>query len=311
MPDLSAPPGLWRRWWLATRPKTLAASVAPLLLGAGASLRCVPLDGASLALAWLALVALQITSNFANDLGDAQRGADGAGRLGPARATASGWVKAASMRRAVAVSSTVAVLLGALLVWREGVWVLAAGALGLLVALAYTLGPRPLAYLGLGDLSVWLALGPIAVGGSAALSGQAGLVPLVVGAWSGGALSAALLMVNNLRDASQDVAVGKRTLVVRFGPGVGRVVFVGWLLSVHVAVWAGATLSSARGSLLPLVLAPLSLHIGRRVWRERGAALNACLGLCALQLLLFALLFFLGEWLVGPSPGVGCVALFD
>ncbi len=273
---------------LAARPKTLPAALVPLAVGTGVASECASLDWPSIALGTLTLILLQVLSNFANDLGDASKGADTAQRTGPVRMVQAGHVSVPVMKRAIAATAALALIGGAWLGAREGVWVVGVGLIGLSAALGYTLGRRPLAYRGLGDATVFLLLGPVAVAGATALS-----APALAGrgAFAGiavGALAAALLMVNNIRDAAGDAEAGKRTLVVRLGRRWGEIGYVGWLALAYAVVGTGAltgvfpSTSAAVFSLLPF-----TGYLIRHLLRGEGSTLNGVLELTALHLLLF------------------------
>src|SRR5690349_9795294 len=160
----SALPVGWRVWWLAIRPRTLPAAIGPIAVGTAIA---IDQDGFHLpsALAALAVaLLLQIAANLANDLFDFKRGADVA-RVGPTRVTQSGLVSPRAMMTATALVLVLALLAGLELVWRGGWPVLALGIAALLAAVAYTGGPFPLGYHGLGDLFVFVFFGLVGVAG--------------------------------------------------------------------------------------------------------------------------------------------------
>lgn len=211
------------QWLHAARPKTLPAAVVPVALGsacayAAGSFRPVP---AALALVFALLV--QVACNFANDYFDFKKGADTAERLGPARATASGWVAPESMRRAVIAVCAVAFCAGLGLIPFGGPALLVVGVASLLGAIGYTAGPFPLAYLGLGDVFVVAFFGFVAVPFTAYV--QCGYFPAAVWpvALGCGLLANAILIVNNARDIATDAKAGKRTTAVRFGVNFAKV----------------------------------------------------------------------------------------
>ncbi|MDR2844902.1 MAG: 1,4-dihydroxy-2-naphthoate polyprenyltransferase, partial [Puniceicoccales bacterium] len=220
-----------RVWWQACRPKTLPAAMAPVMLGSAcaASVGHFSIWPALAALLFALLV--QIMCNFANDYGDFVRGADTAERLGPTRAVASGQVPPQAMRRAVALLTAVAFGAGLVLVYWGGWWLIGVGAVCLLACLAYTGGPFPLAYNGLGDVFVIVFFGFVAVLFTAYV--QCGTFPAA--AWPAaaacGLLAANILVVNNARDMETDARAGKRTTVVRFGRGFARVQYAGSLVT--------------------------------------------------------------------------------
>jgi 1,4-dihydroxy-2-naphthoate octaprenyltransferase len=275
MPTVPSP------WIAATRPKTLAAGAAPVAVGT--ALAGVPVRWDLAAACLGGALALQIACNFANEVGDAQRGADAPGRLGPARAVAAGTITPRAMLAATVTVLVVALGLGLYLAAHSGWPILVVGALGIVAALAYTLGPMPLAYVGLGDVFVLLFFGFAAVVGSAWV--QAPQVPPAAWWLAGTAIglqATALLAINNLRDIATDAPVGKRTLCVRLGDRASRV----YHALLHAA--AGAVLLAA-GFAGPAVVAWIGgTVLAALVWRWQGRQLNRGLGLAALVQVLTA-----------------------
>ncbi len=282
-------------WMLAARPKTLSAASVPVLVGSACA---YAVGGFRLAPALAALAGallLQIGANFANDVYDYEKGADTAERLGPTRAVQAGLLSARAMKRGMLVVFALALLLGIYLTVVAGPIILLIGVASILSAIAYTGGPYPLGYNGLGDLFVFVFFGPVAVAGTTFV--QVGAVPALA-LWCSlpvGALATAILIVNNLRDCEQDEKVGKRTLAVRWGE---RAVLweYGLLLAFAYAVPLYLATSSAQGRfvLLPVATLPLARRLLRAVAAERGRDLNLRLAGTAKLLLLFGLLFALG-----------------
>lgn len=288
-------PSLASSWVLAARPKTLSAASVPVLVGSACA---YAQGGFRLGPALAALggaLLLQIGANFANDVYDYEKGADTAERLGPTRAVQAGLISPAAMKRGMYVVFALSLLIGLYLTAVAGPAILAIGIVSILSAIAYTGGPYPLGYNGLGDVFVFVFFGLVAVCGTAFV--QVGHVPALA-VWCSlpvGALATAILVVNNLRDSEQDAKVGKRTLAVRWGT---RAVILeyGLLLAVSYAVPLFLATSSARGRfvLLPLLTLPLARQLMRAVATEKGRDLNARLAGTAKLLLLFGLLFTLG-----------------
>lgn len=288
-------PSLLASWILAARPKTLSAASMPVLVGSACaySLGGFRLGPGLAALAGALL--LQIGANFANDVYDYEKGADTAERLGPTRAVQAGLLSPAAMKRGMVVVFLVALLIGCYLTAVAGPVILAIGIASIISAIAYTGGPYPLGYNGLGDVFVFVFFGLVAVCGTVFV--HLGSVPPAA-LWCSvpvGALATAILVVNNLRDHEQDARVGKRTLAVRWG---ARTVIYeyGVLLALSYAVPLFLATSSAQGRfvLLPLLTLPLGRKLMRAVATERGRDLNARLAGTAKLLLLFGLLFTLG-----------------
>jgi 1,4-dihydroxy-2-naphthoate polyprenyltransferase len=215
----AASPSSSRVWWLAVRPATLAASVAPVLAGTAVAVHeggARPWAGiAALAIA----LAMQIGVNFANDYSDFVRGADTPRRVGPLRASASGVVAPERVRWAAVASfgsaSAIGLVLSLYTDWR----LVFVGAACLLAGWLYTGGPRPYGYMGLGELFVFVFFGLVATAGTVYVE-ELRVTPLAILAGCGtGLLATAILVLNNLRDIETDAAAGKRTLATRIGRG--------------------------------------------------------------------------------------------
>lgn len=224
-----------RIWWHASRPATLAASVSPVLVGLGVAAH---LGGISWSRSLGALgvaVALQFGVNYANDYSDYRRGADSDSRIGPPRASASGQVPPPVVLAAALASFLVAVAIGVWLCAVTSWWLLAVGAVCILAAWLYTGGPRPYGYRGYGELAVFIFFGLVATCGTVYVEiGRVGTLAVLASILPG-ALAAALLLINNLRDLDTDAAVGKRTLAVILGPERSRRLLLG-LIGLALAV---------------------------------------------------------------------------
>ncbi|MDR0901590.1 MAG: 1,4-dihydroxy-2-naphthoate polyprenyltransferase [Opitutaceae bacterium] len=292
---MTARPSSFQIWLQAARPRTLPAAVAPVLAGSAMAWH----DGgfqAAAALACLAFALLvQIGTNFANDYYDHKKGADTAGRVGPRRAVAMGWVRPATMRAAMWLVFAAAFLAGLTLL-RFGGWpLLAIGVTSILCGIAYTGGPFPLAYHGLGDVFVFIFFGLVAVGATYFVQTGALTADVMLVASAIGLLSVNILLVNNYRDMETDAQAGKRTLIVRLGRGAARAQF-----SVSLALALGVpVVLRARGFsswvLLPLLLAPLAISHARRLRRDTKPARQiALLGDTGKLLALYALLLAAG-----------------
>jgi 1,4-dihydroxy-2-naphthoate octaprenyltransferase len=292
-----------RPWLLAIRPATLPASTSGVVVGLGAALAGGVAFRPDAALACLAVaLLLQVAANLANDLSDFRRGADTPDRLGPTRVAASGLVSVRQLEVAIAVVVGLAGLAGVWLALIGGPVVVAVGVAAILALLAYTGGPFPYGYFGLGEVFVFAFFGLVAVVATAAL--QSGHVePLyVLAAIPVGTLTTAILVVNNLRDTTTDRAAGKRTLAVIFGEGFARAEYlaclvVAWAVpaAIVAARWLGAAISAGPTVLLPLLAIPLAAPLWREV-RSPGdpRRLNRILGGTARLTLVFAVLFAAG-----------------
>jgi 1,4-dihydroxy-2-naphthoate octaprenyltransferase len=284
---------------MASRPKTLPAAVAPVLIGtamAAADGACA----ASIAVATLlAALAIQVGTNFANDYFDFLHGTDTPDRQGPTRVTQAGLVSLAGMRLATAFSFLVAAALGLFLAYHGGWPIILIGVLSILAGIFYTAGPRPLGYIGLGDILVLIFFGFVAVGGTYYL--QTGSInPLVLLAGAGpGLLSTAILAVNNLRDRETDLQTGKRTLAVRFGSRFARGEYLVTIVTAACLPIVLCLLTRAHYLALLAVagLLPVVPALRRVMQGVTGPALNDTLAATGRALFLYSLAFAIG-WLL-------------
>lgn len=292
---LPSRPGPLRTWVLAARIPTLPAAVVPVLVGtaigwAEGQFRPLPFVAAL-----VAALLIQIGTNLANDYFDFRKGADTAERLGPIRITQSGLMPAETVRTATALTFGLAMLVGVYLSIVGGWPILVVGLLSIAAGVLYTGGPWPLAYHGLGDLTVFLFFGLVAVVGTAYLhTGSVGLLAVIY-ALPVALLVTAILVVNNLRDIGTDRAAGKRTLAVRLGAYGTRVEYVLLILGVYVIpVAAWQILGAPRGFWLPWLTLPLAFHLIKVVLSQEGRPLNAALAGTGRLHLAFGVLWAVG-----------------
>ena len=287
-------PGSFGAWLLASRPPTLAAAFVPVAVGAACAFSLGGLRwGPTLAALWGAIW-IQIGTNFANDVFDYEKGADDGERLGPTRAAQAGLLAPAQVRRGMWVAFALAVAAGVYLTWVAGWPIVAVGVASIVSGIAYTGGPYPLGYHGLGDLFVLIFFGFVAVCGTAFVN--LGTVPALA-VWASvpvGCLATAILAVNNVRDRVGDRAAGKGTLVARFGRGTGVAEYALLLAVAYlIPLWL------FRGSAEPWVLLPYvtlpraAVLLSQLIGRE-GRALNATLVGTAQLLVLYGILFAAG-----------------
>jgi 1,4-dihydroxy-2-naphthoate octaprenyltransferase len=289
-------PSALRIWLLAIRPATLPAAVSGVVVGLGAAAAVQAPFRLDTALGCLAVaLLLQVAANLANDLSDFRAGADTPDRTGPLRVAAAGLVSERQLEVAIGATVALAGLVGLWLAVVGGPVLVLLGALAIVAALAYTGGPWPYGYHGLGEVFVFVFFGLVAVVGTAYL--QAGAVEpvFVAAAVPVGALTTAILVVNNLRDIPTDAAAGKRTLAVILGARATTLEYaalVGVAFAVPVAL---AVAGFGFAVFLPLAAIPL----GRPLWRTvRSFAepreLNAVLKGTARLTLVYSLLFAVG-----------------
>lgn len=293
-------PGSARAWLLASRPATLTAAVVPVVVGTAVAHSLGDFRRGPAAAALLGAMLIQIGTNFANDVFDAEKGADTEERLGPTRAVQAGLLSAREVRTGMIVTFGLAVLAGLYLVAAAGWPVVAIGVASILSGIAYTGGPYPLGYHGLGDVFVMAFFGFVAVCGTVFV--ETGAVPAtaVLASVPVGALATCILVVNNLRDRHTDVKAGKRTLAVRLGRRGVLAEYVMLLLASYAVPAVLAAWHRAPWLLLPLASAPVAALLFRRIAASEGRALNACLASTAKLLLLFGVLFSAGLALARP-----------
>jgi 1,4-dihydroxy-2-naphthoate octaprenyltransferase len=257
---------------LASRPKTLPAAAAPVVVGGAAAHAAGGFRAGPVVAALAGALLIQIGTNFANDLMDFQRGADTADRVGPTRVVQAGLLPPAAVRRGTATVFGLALLVGVYLTWAAGWPVVVIGLASILSGLAYTGGPLPLAYNGLGDLFVLIFFGFVAVCGTAWVSALEIPVQAWYGAVSVGALSTALLCVNNLRDVETDRRAGKRTLPVLLGRRGGEIEYVLLLAAAYLAPLLLSLLEGASAwVLLPMLTLPEAIRLAHRMTRRPDA----------------------------------------
>ena len=285
----------WNAWTLAIRPRTLPAAAAGVLMGAALAWR----DGyfrfdATVVCLFTALL-LQIGSNLANDVFDFERGTDTAERLGPTRVTQAGMLTPRQVKIGMIVVFALSALLGLYLAWLGGWIIVIMGIAAFIAAIAYTGGPFPIGYYGLGDVFVFVFFGLASVAGTYYI--QAGLVTSTV--WwmtlPPGLIITAILVVNNLRDVENDRKAGKHTMAVRLGEQGTKVQYmicmaIAYLvlipvIGLHLLPWT---------TLLAWLSLPITYQAARVVLTQKGRPLNMALAKTGQTALFFSLLFWVG-----------------
>lgn len=286
---------IWKIWWLAIRPKTLPAAASGVVMGSALawmdhSFQILP----ALAALCVALL-LQIGSNVANDVYDFERGADTSERHGPLRVTQAGLLTPPQMKRGMWVIFGLAAVIGLYLAFFRGWPVILLGLAAIISAIAYTGGPFPLGYYGLGDLFVFIFFGLVSVAGSYYV--QTGSVSAAAW-WMSvpiGLMITDILVVNNLRDLEHDRAARKHTLAVLLGERLTRVQYVAFMIVSYamlpILVWRGVL---PMLTLLVWLSMPLAWKSAQTVLTQRGRPLNAALASTGQAALVYSLLFFIG-----------------
>ncbi len=291
-------PSLFRIWWLAIRPRTLPAAASGVVMGSALAWRDGSFQLFPALAALLVALLLQIGSNVANDVYDFERGADTAERHGPLRVTQAKLLAPSQVKQAMWVIFGLAALCGLYLAYVRGWVVILIGLAAIVSAIAYTGGPFPLGYYGLGDLFVFLFFGVAAVAGTYFV--QVGSVSTAAWWMSApvGLIITAILVVNNLRDIDNDRAAGKHTLAVMLGERGAKIEYI---LCMAIAYLILPVLGLAKmvpvTSLLSWLSLPIAAKATRTVFTQKGRPLNAALAGTGQTALVYSLLFLIGIWL--------------
>ncbi|MCI7356779.1 MAG: 1,4-dihydroxy-2-naphthoate polyprenyltransferase [Parabacteroides sp.] len=289
MNNLSSP-SKGKAWLEAARPRTLPASLSPVLVGAALAFRDGYFQWVPTLLCVLVALLAQIASNFANDYFDFKKGADGADRLGPERAVAQGWIQPQSMLKGTFITLGLACFCGCMLLFFAGWELIPVGIAIALCVLAYSAGPFPLAYNGLGDVCVLLFYGIIPVCFTYYVQALSFSLLSLLLSIAVGLLSVNILVINNYRDYVQDKAARKRTTIVLFGRRFGRILYllngiIALLLVFPFLMQASTWMLAAFGLFFVLFMA---------TWQEmrhkNGKELNQTLAHTARNVLLFSIL---------------------
>jgi len=286
-------------WWTACRPNTLIVSIAPVLIGISLSIHDNNFSSYLVALLTLfSAILIQIGTNFINDLYDFINGADTENRLGPIRATQSGLLSKKQIKIGAFLCFTLALMIGAYLVYIGGFPILIIGLLSLISGYCYTAGPYPLAYHGLGDIFVFIFFGLVAVPGTYYLQNNIlfDFDSMLIGS-SVGFIAVAILCVNNIRDIDSDAKVGKKTLAVRFGKNKITILYDIMLLSAYLSILiliSKEDFYNQIGLFLLFLSFPVALKLIFDIHQKNGEALNLILARTAILLRTFSFLLIIG-----------------
>lgn len=283
-------------WWQAFRPKTLTAALVPVVVGTA-----LTISNGEIVKWWITLFALlsatfiQIGTNLVNDALDHKKGADTAERLGPTRVTASGLISYRKVMWAAVLAFGFALMFGLPLAFVGGWPIVIIGIVSLFLGYAYTGGPFPLAYVGLGDLFVILFFGLVAVGGTYYLQTHVWSFESIIAGLQVGFLATTLIAINNLRDMNQDAKVNKRTMAVRLGLKGARIEIATLFVGSFLLGFYWLTQKMWMAALLPWLSWPLAYLIIRDCFRHQpGPIYNQLLAKSALVHLLFGVLLSVG-----------------
>ena len=286
-------------WLLAARPKTLSGAAVPVMIGVALAWVDVPsyigaeFSWTAALLCLLFSFAMQIDANFINDFFDFANGTDDAEtRLGPRRACAQGWVKLDSMKKAIALTTCMACVIGLPLVYYGGFEMIFVGIVCVIFAFLYT---TFFSYQGLGDLLVLVFFGIVPVCCTYYVQLHVVTAQVFLASLACGLVIDALLIVNNFRDRDNDRLAGKNTIIVRLGAKAGLQLYVGVGLA---AVILGGTFwmnGHILASLLPLLYLVLHLFTYLKMKRiYQGKALNLILGETARNIFIYGVLVSVG-----------------
>lgn len=282
-------------WILASRPKTLPAAAAPVIVATFMAIEDNVFQFWPAFAALIGALLIQIGTNFANDYYDFKKGTDTEERLGPTRVTQAGLLSPREVMVGMWIIFGLAVLVGIYILMIGGWPIFILGILSILFGIAYTGGPYPLGYNGLGDIFVFIFFGFVAVGGTYYI--QSGMItPQIY--WASvpiGLLATAILVVNNLRDLEQDQIAGKRTLAVRFGKKITQLEYfllLGLSYIVPVIMWI--TGLTTYWIFIVFLSIPLSIGLSKDILVKKGRPLNETLAGTGKLELIYGLLFSIG-----------------
>jgi len=282
-------------WAIASRPKTLLAAMVPVLIGTSIVSFETKVNFLAGFIALVCSILIQIGTNFVNDLYDYLSGADTETRKGPTRALASGLISVNEMKMAIVFVFTITFVLGLYLVYISTWITLLIGLLSIFAGIAYTAGPYPLAYNGLGDVFVFLFFGVVGTVGTYYVQ-VVDISPLVF--WASipvGALITNILVVNNYRDIDEDREVGKNTLAVKMGRKFTRYQYLLFMvLSYLILFVVYFTFNQSLFVFLPLLTLPIALRLIVMIFSYKGEELNKTLELTAKLSAFYGLLFAVG-----------------
>ena len=286
-------------WLKAIRPKTLYASVAPVVLGTAMAFGDGIHDFLIASLALIGAVCIQILTNLVNDYCDCLRGADNIHRIGPTRVMQAGLVTNKQMLSAIFILLLIIVGISYFLVLRGGIPIILIGILSIVSGILYTAGPIPLGYVGLGELFVLIFFGPVAVGGTYYVQSLEINTAVILAGLGPGFLSAAILIVNNLRDIETDAQSGKKTLAVRFGAAFAKQEYFFCITSAClVPVMVYSYIQDHLIILTSVTVIYFAIPVIDVVYSHRdGPSLNASLANTGKLLMIYCTLFGLG-WII-------------
>jgi len=287
-----------RHWIYAARMRILPASAIPTIAG----IMLAAIDGAfdlfTACITVLSAMMLQTTSNYLNDLYDFKKGAD-LKRIGPPRAVASGMISESAMMKMSWIMFTITFFIGLILVQKAGWPILFIGITSLWAAFAYTGGPYPLAYHGLGEATAFVFYGLIPVWGSYyiqspdfAFRPQVILTGIIMGLFA-----AKILLVNNIRDIETDPIAGKITLAVMLGEKNSRLLYAILMVLSYGCLFLLARMQDNAVYLLPWILLPFAVYLTKGVLTTEKEKLNPYVFKTAIHLFAFGIILCIAMYI--------------
>jgi len=285
----------FQSWLLASRPKTLLASVVPVMVGTALAISAGKFNPLVTLVALICSLLIQIGTNFTNDLYDFHKGADTAERKGPVRVLSAGLISVNEMKTAIELTFLSAFILGLYLVYIGGLIILVIGVISILAGIAYTAGPYPLAYKGLGDIFVFMFFGLIGTMGTFYLHTNEISIPAFLSSIPVGSLITNILVVNNFRDIEEDRAAGKNTLAVKLGKTFTQYQFIFLIVvSFIVPLLLFLFFGFKYWIFLPYLTLPVVYKTITMLFTLNGTQLNETLELTARLSAMYGILFSAG-----------------
>ena len=283
-------------WLLAFRPKTLPAAIAPVIIGLSYAYHLGIIKPFIAFCTLFASILIQIGTNLANDVYDFEKGTDTEERLGPKRVTQAGLLTPQQVKKAMIFTFLFALLIGCYLAWIGGWPIVIIGSFAIISGIAYTGGPFPLGYNGLGDFFVFIFFGIVAVPGTFYLQGGelfdsfAIILGIVMGL-----MADCILIVNNIRDADNDIKTGKRTLAVIFGKKASKIQYSIFAIIPYLfPFWTFHHALPKLAFFIVLFSLPICLRNIFDIWKKSGASLNVVLANTARLQFVYAILLAIG-----------------
>jgi len=283
-------------WLLAFRPKTLPAAIAPVIIGLSYAYHLGIFKPFITFCTLFASILIQIGTNLANDVYDFEKGTDTEERLGPKRVTQAGLLTPKQVKKAMIFTFLFALLIGCYLAWIGGWPIVIIGSFAILSGIAYTGGPFPLGYNGLGDFFVFIFFGIVAVPGTFYLQGGelfdsfAIILGIVMGL-----MADCILIVNNIRDADNDIKTGKRTLAVIFGKKASKIQYSIFAIIPYLfPFWIFHHAFPKLAFFIVLFSLPICLRNIFDIWKKSGASLNLVLANTARLQFVYTILLAIG-----------------